>query len=235
VVAGGKLYAIGGRDSELGRELAESDVYDFATRTWSSAAPIPTPRGGFAAALVGNEIYVIGGEDANGAFATVEAYDVKRDTWRTADPLPVGRHGIQAVVCGGAIYVAAGGRTQGGENPSSMHDAYFTKGARGCGPAPPPARVGSPSFRKHALEGSTSHNPTAVQFGPDGRLYVAQQDGLIKVYDVVRRGDGSYAVTGTEEISAIQRIPNHDDDGSSVSDLPSMLSVIEEKLENVGL
>jgi glucose/arabinose dehydrogenase len=235
VVAGGKLYAIGGRDGELGREHAETDVYDFATRTWSSAAPIPTPRGGFAAALLGDEIYVVGGEDANGAFATVEAYDVKRGTWRTADPLPVGRHGIQAVVCGGAIYVAAGGRTQGGENPSSLHDAYFTKSARGCGPARPPARVRSPSFREHALEGSSSYNPTAIQFGPDGRLYVAQQDGLIKVYDVVRRSDGSYAVTATEEIDAVQRIPNHDDDGSSVSDFSSMLGVVEEKLENVGL
>jgi Kelch motif/Glucose / Sorbosone dehydrogenase len=236
VVAGGKLYAIGGRDSELGHELAETDVYDFTTRTWSSAAPIPTPRGGFAAALHGDEIYVIGGEDANGAFATVEAYDVKRDTWRTADPLPVGRHGIQAVVCGGAIYVAAGGRTQGGENPSSLHDAYLTKGARGCGPAPPPpAAVSSPSFREHALEGSSSYNPTAIQFGPDGRLYVAQQDGLIKVYDVVRRSDGRYAVTATEEITAIQRIPNHDDDGSSISDVSSMLGVVEEKLENLGL
>ena len=235
VVAGEKLYAIGGRDSELGRELAETDVYHFATRAWSSAAAIPTPRGGFAAALLADEIYVIGGEDANGAFATVEAYDVKRDTWRTADPLPVGRHGIQAVVCSGAIYVAAGGRTQGGENPSNLLDAYFTRGARGCGPPTPPRAVRSPSFRRNALEGTSSYNPTAIQFGPDGRLYVAQQDGLIKVYDVVRRSDGRYAVTATEEINAIQRIPNHDDDGSSISDVPSMLGVVEEKLENVGL
>jgi glucose/arabinose dehydrogenase len=235
VVAGGKLYAIGGRDSELGRELAETDVYDFSTRTWSGAAPIPTRRGGFAAALHGDEIYVIGGEDANGAFATVEAYDVKRDTWRTADPLPVGRHGIQAAVCGGAIYVAAGGQTQGGENPSNLHDAYFNKGARGCGPPMPSRAVRTPSFRRNALEGTSSYNPTAIQFGPDGRLYVAQQDGLIKVYDVVRRSDGRYAVTATEEITAIQRIPNHDDDGSSISDVSSMLGVVEEKLENLGL
>ena len=235
IVAGGKLYAIGGRDSELGKEIAATDVYDFASGSWSSAAPIPTLRGGFAAALVGDEIYVIGGEDANGAHGTVEAYDVRRGTWRAADPLPDGRHGTQAIVCGGAVYVAAGGRTQGGENPSSLHDAYFPPGARGCGRAGAPKAVGAVSFREHALEGTSSFNPTALQFGPDGRLYVAQQDGLIKVYSVARRDDGSYVVTSTEEITSVQRIPNHDDDGSSVSDVSSMLGVIEEKLENIGL
>ena len=235
VVARDKLYVVGGRDSELGRELAETDVYDFATDTWSTVAPIPTPRGGFAAALLGDEIYVIGGEVTDRALSTVEAYDVRRDVWRAADPLPVGRHGIQAVVCEGAIYVAAGGRTQGGENPSNLHDVYLTRGARGCGPKTTTTEAASVSFRRHVLESTSSYNPTAVQFGPDGRLYVAQQDGMIKVYSVVRREDGSYAVTSTEEITAIQHIPNHDDDGSSISDLSSMVGIVEEKLENVGL
>jgi hypothetical protein len=58
---------------------------------------------------------------------------------------------------------------------------------------------------------------------------------MIKVYAVVRRADGSYAVTSTEEITTVQRIPNHDDDGSSISDFSSMLGVVEEKLENLGL
>jgi Kelch motif len=236
VVARGKFYVIGGRDSELGGEIAETDVYDLARGTWSTAAPIPTPRGGFAAALVGDEIYVIGGEVADRALSTVEAYDVRRDVWRAADPLPVGRHGIQAVVCEGAIYVAAGGRTQGGENPSNLHDVYLTPGARGCRANAAPTAATTVSFRRRVLEGSSSYNPTAVQFGPDGRLYVAQQDGMVKVYTVVRREDGSYAVTQTEEITAIQHIPNHDDeDGSSISDLSSMVAVVEEKLENVGL
>jgi hypothetical protein len=235
VVARDKLYVVGGRDSELGREIAETDVYDFAARRWSSAAPIPTPRGGFAAALVAGEIYVIGGEDPDGAHATVEAYDVRTDTWRASDPLPVGRHGIQAVVCGGAIYVAAGGRTEGGENPSSLVDVYLPRGARGCGKPTEVPSASSLSFSEHPLEGSSSYNPTALQFGPDGRLYVAQQDGLITVYSVVRRVDGHYAVSATEEITAVQRIPNHDDDGSSISDLSSMLGVVEQKLENAGL
>ena len=162
-------------------------------------------------------------------------YNPATDTWRTADPLPDGRHGIQAVVCGGAIYVAAGGLTEGGENPSSLVDVYLPRGAQGCGMPDATPSASSPSFRQRPLEASSSYNPTVLQFGPDGRLYVAQQDGLIKVYTVVRRGDGQYAVTATEEIKAIQHIPNHDDDGSSSSDFSSMLGVVEEKLENIGL
>ncbi|MDQ3777875.1 MAG: hypothetical protein M3310_03275, partial [Actinomycetota bacterium] len=151
------------------------------------------------------------------------------------DPLPTGRHGIQAVVCGGAVYVAAGGTTYGGENPSSVHEVYLPRGARGCGPAQAQPRSGRPSFRGQPLAGTSSYNPTALQFGPDGRLYVAQQDGMIKAYRIVRGTDGGYEATATEEIDEVQRIPNHDDDGTSISDVPSMVRVVEQKLENVGL
>ena len=143
---------------------------------------------------------------------------------------------MQAVTCGGAVYVAAGGTTEGGANPSALHDVYLRRGVRGCGPPEPDSPpLRRPRFRKQPLAGTSSYNSTVVQFGPDGRLYIAQQDGVIKVYEVTRRPDGTYAAVSTEEIDAIQRIPNHDDDGSSISDLSSMLGVVEEKLENIGL
>ena len=62
--------------------------------------------------------------------------------------------------------------------------------------------------------GETSDFPTTLQFGPDGRLYVAQFDGQIKVYDVTRYGPNAYAVTATQTITSIRDIPNHDDDGT---------------------
>lgn len=70
------------------------------------------------------------------------------------------------------------------------------------------------SFTKSTLAGSSSMMPTAASFGPDGRLYVAQFDGLIKVYTVVRSVPDSYQVTATETITIVQQIPNHDDDGT---------------------
>jgi glucose/arabinose dehydrogenase len=224
VVVGDRLYAIGGRDTELGKEIAETDVYDFGTGRWLTGfAPIPTLRGGFAAAAIGSDILVIGGEDANRAHRKVEAYDVRRDRWRTLDPMLTPRHGIQAVLWGGAVYVAGGGETQGGENPSDVHERYVV--------APQGHPAAFPRFRSRVLEGSSSYNPTVLQFGPDGRLYVAQQDGKIKAYEVLHK-DTRFEVVSTETIEEIRWIPNHDDDGSSVTDIRSLLRT---GLERLGL
>src|SRR5215212_2099962 len=70
------------------------------------------------------------------------------------------------------------------------------------------------SFGKSVLKNATSVNPTSLQFGPDGRLYVAQQDGTIKAYTIQRSGANAYSVTNTETIDLIKSIPNRNDDGS---------------------
>jgi len=70
------------------------------------------------------------------------------------------------------------------------------------------------SFSNSALTNVSLTNPTSLQFGPDGRLYVAQQNGIIKAFTVVKNGPNSYSVTATETISIINSIPNHNDDGS---------------------
>jgi Kelch motif len=232
-VVDGKLYAIGGRDTEIGREIAETDVYDIEAGTWREGlAPIPTVRGGFGVAVLGSEIVVLGGEDADGAHAEVEAYDTRTNSWRALEPLPTPRHGIQAAVCGGAIYVAAGGTTPGGDDPSDVMEVYRPPGASGCGrqsAAGGQRNPLTPRFRQLTVEGSSSSNPTVLQLGPDARLYVAQQSGLIKAYTVVRRG-GRYLVTATEEIDDIARIPNHDDDGTSVSDVDSIVDNFRRQL-----
>ncbi|MGI8759466.1 MAG: PQQ-dependent sugar dehydrogenase, partial [Acidimicrobiales bacterium] len=69
-------------------------------------------------------------------------------------------------------------------------------------------------FGKSQLTGASSSQVTSLQFGPDGRLYASQQDGLIKIYGVARNSANSYSVTSTETITAVQSIPNHNDDGS---------------------
>lgn len=76
------------------------------------------------------------------------------------------------------------------------------------------------NFNASGLSGGSSNNPTSLQFGPDGRLYVAQQNGEIKAYTVERdnapSGSGSYSVSNTETISLIKNnTPNHNDDGTS--------------------
>ncbi len=71
------------------------------------------------------------------------------------------------------------------------------------------------SFSKSILgNASTLSRPTSLQFGPDGRLYVSQQNGLIHVYTVVKSGANDYDVVSDGVISLIQQIPNHNDDGT---------------------
>ncbi|QDA61300.1 malectin [Hymenobacter jejuensis] len=69
------------------------------------------------------------------------------------------------------------------------------------------------NFSPSGLSGANITNPTSLQFGPDGRLYVSQQDGVIKAFTVVKNGTNKYAVTATEIINLINLIPNHNDNG----------------------
>ena len=70
------------------------------------------------------------------------------------------------------------------------------------------------SFNSSDLVGTNLKKPTSLQFGPDGRLYVSQQDGIIYAYTVVKNGPNDYQVTASETILQIQQLPNHDDDGT---------------------
>jgi large repetitive protein len=58
-------------------------------------------------------------------------------------------------------------------------------------------------------------NPTSLQFGPDGRLYAAYQDGTIRVYTVARQATNDYRATSTQTISLVKNIPNNDDNGQA--------------------
>ncbi len=74
------------------------------------------------------------------------------------------------------------------------------------------------SFGSSGLVGESVLNPTSLEFGPDDRLYVSQQNGTIWAFTIARDnadiGSGTYTVTNTEEITIIKTgIPNHDDSG----------------------
>ncbi|WP_104734348.1 malectin domain-containing carbohydrate-binding protein [Hanstruepera ponticola] len=74
------------------------------------------------------------------------------------------------------------------------------------------------SFGSTGLQNENVLNPTSLEFGPDDRLYVAQQNGIIWAYTIERdnavAGDGTYTVINSEEITNIRfGIPNHNDEG----------------------
>jgi hypothetical protein len=59
VLLKGVIYCMGGEGTD--RVYGQNEGYDVAKDTWASYAPMPTPRHGLGAALVGDTIYVAGG------------------------------------------------------------------------------------------------------------------------------------------------------------------------------
>ncbi|MEM6803299.1 MAG: hypothetical protein AAF696_17965, partial [Bacteroidota bacterium] len=56
---------------------------------------------------------------------------------------------------------------------------------------------------------------TSLEFGPDGKLYVAERYGKVKVFTIQRNAQSDYDVLSTQTINSVQSIPNHNDNGSN--------------------
>jgi N-acetylneuraminic acid mutarotase len=94
---------------------------------YEERAPIPTPRGGVAGAVLGGRLFVFGGEgnEANQPdriFTNVEAYDPSTNTWQEYAEMLVPRHGLGAAALNDRIYLP-GGATQRGFGPVADHTA----------------------------------------------------------------------------------------------------------------
>src|SRR6202140_3917207 len=127
----GKIYSFGGFELPASGEIAWEPIdnsweYDPANDTWKPLKPMPSKRGGGAAAVVNGKIYVIGGAGvhpgsknaplllgSNGtphrSVGTVEEYDVASDTWRERSSMPTARNHFVVAAVNGKIY-AIGGR-----------------------------------------------------------------------------------------------------------------------------
>lgn len=108
---GGKIYVFGGCD-DAGTILADVDVYNPVTDTWSTApTDMPTARAAmYAVASKGGSVYVIGGWDGLGiGLSTNEAYKVAQDAWTVGLlAMPTPRAETGAVGHGGRIYILGG-------------------------------------------------------------------------------------------------------------------------------
>jgi len=89
------------------------EAYDPATDRWTTKAPMPSRRGGLAAAVLDGSIHTVGGETRRAVFANHEVYDPVTDRWSVAPALPAGRHGLGAATLAGTLYVIGGGPAAG--------------------------------------------------------------------------------------------------------------------------
>src|SRR5690349_17661861 len=69
------------------------------------------------------------------------------------------------------------------------------------------------SFGSSILKNASLQTPTSLQFGPDGRLYISQQNGIIKIFSIKKNGPNDYAVISTETVDIINKMPNRNDAG----------------------
>jgi N-acetylneuraminic acid mutarotase len=80
-----------------------------APNAWEQRASLPVPRTEVAAAVVGSEIAVAGGFNADGSHsARVDAYSPSLDRWRRLPDLPASAHHAVAVGRGARLYVLGG-------------------------------------------------------------------------------------------------------------------------------
>jgi N-acetylneuraminic acid mutarotase len=128
---GGRLYVVGGRfGGGVGSEMTGIvEVYDPASNTWTSAAPLLTPRGGVNGIAARGCFYAFGGEgndaDPRGIFEELEVYDPRSDSWQSLEPIPTPVHGVTgSAFLDGWIHLPGGGIARGGNSGSTIHQVF---------------------------------------------------------------------------------------------------------------
>jgi hypothetical protein len=71
-------------------QIATTPSSSFTAESfWINGAPMPTPRTEIAAALLGDNTYIIGGFDKSGRVTDiVEVYNLKNNSWTKVAPIP---------------------------------------------------------------------------------------------------------------------------------------------------
>lgn len=136
VICNDKLYLLGGRRSSgkikkvFHLTVAEIDVYDFKTKTWSTLnSPIPSERAGCTSICVNDQIIFTGGETANhkAAYGEMDVLNTKTGKWSKLPSLVQGRHGTQLVLHNRKLYIASGCKQRGGSTELTSIECFGSK------------------------------------------------------------------------------------------------------------
>lgn len=102
-----ELYVFGGADAD--GVSPRIDRYDPANDLWTSLGEKPVPVQHASAVTLRGQIYLPGGEDAEGRVRDLlEIYDPRERSWSTGPPLPAPRSRYTLVAWDGQIYLIGG-------------------------------------------------------------------------------------------------------------------------------
>lgn len=121
----GDAYLAGGY---LEGAEATSDFWRYDPRAdrWTRMPPMHQPRGGAAAAAIGDKLYVADGapqtygvSNPSGPYQSFESYDFATGTWSSLPDAPIAVHHVSGAALGGRFYMV-GGRT----DPEASSDEF---------------------------------------------------------------------------------------------------------------
>jgi N-acetylneuraminic acid mutarotase len=116
-----KLYVCGGRANSTAT-TALVEEYDPATNTWTRKADMPTARSYASAAVVGSQVYVIGGFSPSESLAN-ESFDPVANQWLARENIITPRAVAAIAVYQSRIYVI-GGRQEGNSLSANAVEEY---------------------------------------------------------------------------------------------------------------
>ncbi|MES2155501.1 MAG: thrombospondin type 3 repeat-containing protein [bacterium] len=246
------LYAIGGKPCSPVCNNVE--IYDPVANSWSTGAPMPTARAGLGSAVIGNDIYVVGGRLCAAPYCgppinTMEIYHVATDSWTTGPAMPTAAADVYATLAyNGKVYVF-GGETGPGAGTDIGLVQIFDPGtnAWSLGPAMPTPRAnaiaGLCGGDLFVIGGTVSNfnvdvvealDPTTWQWHTMGSMLIASSEmasGAVTGPDMIfAAGSG---VFGRAASTAFVMTCDHPvEDNERSSSLDSDLDGIEDRSDN---
>ncbi len=93
---------------------------------WNQAAPMPVARSDSAVTAYSDQVYAIGGVNAQGVSGVFSSFDPQTNTWTSLPTKPLPVFNAQAAVINGQIYVPGGRTSAANEQPTAIMEVFDT-------------------------------------------------------------------------------------------------------------